>query len=101
MTGKVPFRKIDIENTLEAYAAIAAVIVPALRTTLEELVSRDPEGAALWFDELEARLISGAKGTITEGIPIEVEASSLKSAIDVLQATLDVVRSNLIGKDTD
>jgi ribose 1,5-bisphosphokinase PhnN len=101
MNEKAPFRRLQIANTRETYAAITAVVVPALRTALEELASRREGDDRTWYDELEARLIRDAKGTITEGFPIEVEAASLKAGIDVLQATLDVVRSNLIDKKTD
>lgn len=100
MTDKKPFRQMQIANTRETYAAITAVTVPALRTVLEEMV-KSSNGDQSWYDELEARLISDAKGTVTEGFSIEVEAASLKAGIDVLQTTLDVVRHTLIDKKAD
>ena len=94
------FRKMQIEPTRENYAAIAAIMIPALRTTLETFVEEHGVDAA-WFDELSSRLVNDAKGTIIEGFPIEVEAAALKAGVDALQATLDVVRHTRIEKKTD
>jgi hypothetical protein len=99
--AKKLFRTLRIEPTRENYAAIVAIVGPALRTVLEEMVSQRAGDDPSWFDELEAKLIIAAKGTIVEGFPIEVESTALKAGIDVLQTTLDVVRSNLIDKKAD
>lgn len=79
--------------TVQNLAAVVAILQPALRTSIEALAERN-EGAE-WFDTLEKRLIRDAKGTITEGISIETEASGLKLGIDVLQATLNACRNSL------
>ena len=73
-------------------AAIAIIALPALQTALEALVKRAPEGDSAWFDELEADLIREAKSTIVEGLPIEIEAASLKAGIQVLQTTINAAR---------
>jgi len=101
MMARKLFRRLQIEATRENYAAIAAAVIPALRAALEEMATQHAGDDPAWFDELEARLIAAAKGTIVEGFPIEVESTALKAGIDVLQATLDVVRSNLIDKKAD
>ena len=73
--------------------------MPALRIVVEELAKMHGNQAGKWLDDLETRLISAAKGTVTEGLSIEVEAASLKVGIEILQATLDVVRHNLASKN--
>lgn len=101
MEERKPFRTIQVEPTINNYAAIAGIIVPALRSVLEELAKLHGDKAGAWLDELELRLIADAKGTVTEGLPIEVEAAGLKAGIDVLQATLDVVRNRLIREEEE
>ena len=99
MGERKPFRRIDFPQSIASYQAITAIALPALRTVLEELAEAHGNKAGPWLDDLEARLIRDAKGTITEGASIEVEAASLKVGIDVLQMTLDVVRHNLVGEE--
>lgn len=95
MKEQEPFRTIRFEQTLANYQAIAGIVLPALRTALEDLAKHHGSQAGDWLDDLESRLIQSAKGTVTQGVPIEVEAASLKVGIDVLQATLDIVRHSL------
>ena len=101
MEERQPFRRIPVEPTVNNYAAISGIALPALRTVLEELAKTYGNKAGPWLDELEARLIAEAKGTVTEGMPIEAEAASLTIGIDVLQATLDVVRHNLVSEEEE
>lgn len=98
MTDNSEAARIRIRNAKESYAAIAVIFIPALQIVLEELVARVPADDYGWFDELEAHLIREAKGTIIEGLPVEVEAESLKAGIELLQTTINVVRKSLIDR---
>lgn len=81
------------------FASAALTLASALQTVLKE--ERDQQGtnAKTWLDELEKRLIRDAKGSVTEGIAIQVEAPALQYSVYVLQAVLDSVRAGIIDGD--
>ncbi|KAB2694045.1 hypothetical protein F9K79_20675 [Ochrobactrum sp. Kaboul] len=99
MSEKEPFRKITFEQNRENYAGICAVVTPALRTVIEELAVQHGNQIGPWFDELESKLITDAKGTIAEGFSISTDAQIIGLGVEVLQATLDVCRNSLVKKE--
>jgi len=103
MEEKKPFRTIEVPGGLNVnnLGAATNILGTALRTTLEALAKRHGNQAGPWLDDMESILIREAKGTIAEGLPIEVDAASVKLGIDILQMQLDIVRRNLIAKDGD
>ncbi|MQW00024.1 hypothetical protein CN166_31150 [Sinorhizobium medicae] len=76
-------------------AAALVAVQSALRVTIEELAKLNEGKGQEWFDALEEVVIRDAKGTVTEGIPIQTEAEALKFGVDVLQATLNASRNQL------
>lgn len=96
MTDNQPFKHIKFENTRESYAGMTAALAPALRTTIETLAKLHDNKYGAWFDELERQLINNAKGTIAEGFDITTETKFIGLGVQIVQATLDAVRSNLI-----
>lgn len=98
MSGK-HFRTVEFSQTVENYRAISTAFSHAFREMLEALAATHDNQLGSWFDELEKRLIRDTKNIVGEGVSIEVEAATIKVALDVLQAHIDVVRHNLSGAD--
>lgn len=96
MTENQPYRHLNFENTRDNYAGITAAVVPALRATIEALAQKYDNKDGEWFDALQQKLIADAKGTITEGFHIDTEVQIIGLGVQVVQATLDVCRNNLI-----
>jgi hypothetical protein len=97
------FKRIDVPGgfTVNNLAAMMHIMLTAFTTTLETLAAHKGGKAGPWLDDLQEILISDAKGTVAEGMPIEADVEGVKLGIDVLQATLDAVRYTLVGKTTD
>ncbi|ACE93919.1 hypothetical protein PYR71_29895 [Rhizobium sp. MC63] len=75
-------------------AALIAV-QSAFSVAIAELSKLHKGNSPQWFEDLEEVVIANAKGTVTEGISLDVEVESLKFGIDVLRAILDVSRVEL------
>ena len=98
MTEKKTFH-VEMPEELDRAAGFASatlILASSLQTVLK--LERDRRGVAAkeWLDELEKSLIRDAKGSVTEGIAIQVEAPALQYSVDVLQAVLDSVRAGIV-----
>ncbi|PRD42125.1 hypothetical protein C5748_18425 [Phyllobacterium phragmitis] len=71
----------------------------ALRQTIETMALDHGNAPGPWLDDLERKLITEAKGTITQGISIDAEAESLGIGIRVLQGIIGATRSGLARKE--
>ena len=67
----------------------------ALRETLLMLADTKGDQALPWLSEFEDQLIRDAKGTVTEGIPVDDETGLVDSAIDMLKFVFDGVRRDI------
>lgn len=85
------------DMTPQHWAAIVTVLQPALRKAIEEGVEAHGEDARIWFEQLSHTLMTRAKGTVTEGIPMDVEAEGLRLGLRILQATLEACRHDLFS----
>ncbi len=67
----------------------------ALYATLEALAEVHQNQPGAWLDELESAALSGAKGTITEGISEEIEARPARSALSIVEKHFERLRNQL------
>jgi len=76
----------------------AAIIAyhEALRASVEALAELNGTNDLTWFDELRQNTIRAAKGTVTDQIPVEVEADALRFSIQVLENEFDSIRVGLL-----
>lgn len=75
-------------------AALIAV-QSALWVAIDNLSKIQEGKGQKWFDDLEEATLDEAKGIITTGLSIDIEAESLKFGIDVLQAIFHAKRTQL------
>jgi hypothetical protein len=83
-------------SNLQEAAFIIAALGPAVRTLLDKLAEAHGNKAGPWLDEIEKIIITEAKGTISEDIPIETEASGMGLGIESLNALIQSLRRRLI-----
>lgn len=93
---KEPFLRLQLKEDVPTYKAISAVMMDALRVTLDT-VSENHNGTE-WLDDLEKELIFNAKSFITSGVAIDTEAESFGIAIQLLQGIIGATRAGLIDK---
>lgn len=87
--------RIEFEQTAANFASIVVVLQPALRTAIEELAKMYDYSAGPWLDEFEERLVRQAHETSVENAP--TESGNVNLGVEVLRATVDVVRQSLLS----
>ncbi|MHC2295873.1 hypothetical protein [Rhizobium mongolense] len=91
---KKPIVSISGANEQKLAAALIAV-QSALWLAIENLSKIQEGKGQKWFDDLEEVALDEARGIVTIGISIDIEAESLKFGIDVLKAILYAKRIQL------
>jgi hypothetical protein len=85
-------------NLVEA-CLVLTVLGTALRSTLEELLIVQRDKSDDWLNQLEARLISEAKGTIAEGISIDSDARGIGLGVEIVHTHFDMLRRKIAIQD--
>ncbi|WP_421565213.1 hypothetical protein [Ochrobactrum sp. EDr1-4] len=95
MSEKEPFLHLRIKQDVPTYKAISAVMIDALRVTLQKA---SEEQGVEWLDTIGKELMFNAKSFVTDGISIETEAESFGVAIQVLEGVIGATRASIVGK---
>ncbi|WP_454622774.1 hypothetical protein [Brucella anthropi] len=91
--------KYDPEHAQEQFMAAIIGLSEALKLTVDELAAlKDPSDTS-WFDNLKQQAVQIAKGTVTESIPIETDASAVRFAFETVDAAFERLRSRIIKKE--
>lgn len=96
MANEKVFLDLKFKENVPNYKAISAVMMDALRITLDTVA--DEKQGTEWIDELEKKLIFAAKSFDTTGISIDEEAESFGIALQLLQGIVGAVRTSIIDK---
>jgi hypothetical protein len=90
---------LPMPHNLEEASLVLTVLATALRATLEELLFVQKDKSDDWLNQLETRLISGAKGTIAEGISIESDARGIGLGVEIVHTLFDILRRKIAIQD--
>ncbi|MCM2439667.1 hypothetical protein HGO34_08055 [Agrobacterium vitis] len=86
----------DKENAERYLGAAVIAYHGALREVVKALATAKGTADLSWFDELHQNAIRSAKGTITEQIPVEVEAGAIRFGFETIDAEFKSIRVSLI-----
>jgi hypothetical protein len=86
----------DKEHAAAYLGAALIACQEALESAFKELAQVKGTDDMEWFDDLRAQAVSSSKGTVTEQIPVEVEARALRFGFQTLDLTFDRIRGELI-----
>ncbi|TAX39140.1 hypothetical protein [Rhizobium leguminosarum] len=89
---QIPYDKDNAERFL---AAAIIAHYSALKEALTACAKAKGVNDLSWFDEIHHKALSEAKGTVTEQIPIDVEAKALKFGVDVIDAAFNSIRYDI------
>jgi hypothetical protein len=93
----MPFElKWDPKNAEVELGAVVIAYHEALTAAIEALAEVKGTDDLTWFDELHQNSIAAAKGTTTEEISIEVDASAVRLGFQTLDADFKSIRIGLI-----
>ncbi|MDX3929259.1 MAG: hypothetical protein QHC90_26090 [Shinella sp.] len=70
----------------------------ALHACIVALVEVKGTEDLTWFDDLHQQAIRSAKGTITEHIPVEVDAGAVRFGFEIVDAEFKQLRVGLVKK---
>lgn len=88
----------DIENKERYLGAALAAYEVALHAAVSRLADINGTDDLAWFDELHHQAVFASKGTITEEIPIEVEAGAIRFGTQLLDAKFKSLRIEMVEK---
>lgn len=95
----MPFElKWDKDNAEVELAAVVIAYHGALTEALEALAATKGTADLSWFDQLHQDAIRTAKGTSTEEVPIEVDASAVRFGFETLDAGFKSIRLGIVKK---
>lgn len=86
----------DKEHAERYLAAAVTAYHEALSAAVKALAVEKGTDDLSWFDELHQNAIRAAKGTVTEEIPVEVEASAIRFGFEVIDADFKGLRVQII-----
>ena len=86
-------------KTLIEAGFVKVALVHAIMELLDRLAAAHGNEPGPWLDELEQVLITGAKGTIAEGVDMTEEAAGMSLGIELLDALIQRQRRLLIVED--
>jgi hypothetical protein len=89
----------DIQKQILGVSLLA--MQDALRRTLKELYYLKGADGAKWLDEFEQRLLSDAKGTISDGVSMEDELKAVEGSMQMLRFVFMAVRSEIAETEND
>lgn len=84
------------QGSIASMSGAAAAFQYGLWNAIQQIAELKGADDLSWLDELHQASIREVKGTITEGVAIEVEAESLQFGVDVLNAAFQAYRARLV-----
>lgn len=98
MDRKTPASSLSYDKKhAEAYLGAALIAYrEALNGAIDALAEAHGTDDITWLDELQDNAVRQSQGTITEQVPIEVEAGALRFGFQSLEAEFKSIRSRLI-----
>ncbi|AEG52573.1 hypothetical protein CN233_32010 [Sinorhizobium meliloti] len=96
MAFKLQYSK---ENAEAELGTIVIAYHEALAAALKALAEEKGTEDLAWFDELHQHAVKTAKGTSTEGIPIEVDARSVRLGFETLDQGFKSIRVSLLKSE--
>ncbi|MDW9644470.1 hypothetical protein GOB48_22140 [Sinorhizobium meliloti] len=88
--------KWDKDNPEAELSAIVVAYHEALTAALKALAEEKGTEDLAWFDQLHQASIKAAKGTVADGLPIEVDASAVRLGFETLDRDFKSIRTSLL-----
>jgi hypothetical protein len=86
----------DKEHAAAYLSAALIASQGALEIAFKKLAQLKGTDDLAWFEDLRAQAVTSSKGTVTEQIPVEVEAGALRFGFETLDLTFERIRGGLI-----